>query len=63
VSINRSAERIHAVHPNVPQDQIESHVCGGLESCAANTHSEDQREALDHLTGAWLADYAQVSGR
>ena len=35
LSIEQSVERIHAAHPDVPRDQIESHVCGWLESCAA----------------------------
>ena len=34
LSIEQSVERIHAAHPDVPRDQIESHVCGWLESCA-----------------------------
>lgn len=30
-SIEQSVERIHALHPDVPRDQTESHVCGWLE--------------------------------
>jgi hypothetical protein len=63
VSIKQSVDRIHAGHPNVPQDQIESHVCGWLEGCAPNTYSEHQLESLDHLTGPWLTDDVQVSAR
>jgi hypothetical protein len=41
----------------VPRDQIESHLCGWLESCAPDSYSERQLEELDRLTGPWLADY------
>ena len=61
LSIEQSVERIHAAHPDVPQDQIESHVCGWLESCAPASYSERQLEALDRLTGPWLADYERKS--
>ena len=42
LSIEQSVERIHAAHPDVPRDQIESHVCGWLESCAPDSYSERQ---------------------
>ena len=61
LSIEQSVERIHAAHPDVPQDQIESHVCGWLESCAPASYSERQLEELDRLTGPWLADYERKS--
>ena len=61
LSIEQSVERIHAAHPDVPRDQIESHVCGWLESCAPDSYSERQLEELDRLTGPWLADYERKS--
>ena len=61
LSIEQSVERIHAAHPDVPRDQIESHVCGWLESCAPDSYSERQLEEIDRLTGPWLADYEHKS--
>ncbi|HKN46132.1 MAG TPA: hypothetical protein VJW23_19650 [Propionibacteriaceae bacterium] len=61
LSIEQSVERIRAAHPDVPRDQIESHVCGWLESCAPDSYSERQLEELDRLTGPWLADYERKS--
>ena len=50
LSIEQSVERIHAAHPDVPRDQIESHLCGWLESCAPNSYSERQLEELDRTS-------------
>jgi len=56
LSIEQSAERIHAGHPGVPCDLIETHVLGWLESCAPATCSERQLEELDRLIEPWLDD-------
>ena len=40
LSIQQSAERIHAGHTDIPLDQIEIHVVGWLESCAPESCSE-----------------------
>ena len=61
LSIEQSAERIHAEHPGVPRDLIETHVLGWLESCAPATYSERQLEELDRLIEPWLDDYERTS--
>ena len=49
LSIEESAERLHADHPDIPRDLIEDHVFGWLESCAPESYSEQQMEAFDRL--------------
>jgi hypothetical protein len=61
LSIERSAKRIHAGHPDMPLDQIEMHVVGWLESCAPKSYSERQLEELDRLIEPWLNDYQSTS--
>ena len=61
LSIEQSAERIHAGHPGVPRDLIETHVLGWLESCAPASYSERQLEELDRLIEPWLNDYERTS--
>jgi len=61
LSIEQSAERIHAEHPGVPRDLIETHVVGWLESCAPESCSECQIEELDRLIEPWLDDYERRS--
>ena len=61
LSIEQSAERIHAEHPGVPRDLIETHVLGWLESCAPEAYSERQLEELDRLIKPWLDDYERTS--
>ena len=61
LSIEQSAERIHAEHPDVPRDLIEIHVVGWLESFAPESYSERQLERLDRLTEPWLDDYERKS--
>ena len=61
LSIEESAERIHAANPDVPRDQIEERVVGWLENCAPEGYSESQLEELDRLTEQWLGDYARAS--
>jgi hypothetical protein len=53
LSIEQSAERIHAGHPGMPGDLIETHVLGWLESCAPASYSERQLEKLDRLIESW----------
>ena len=57
LSIEQSAERIHAGHPDVACDVIETHVLGWLESCTPEAYSERQLEELDRLIEPWLDDY------
>ena len=60
-SIAQSVERIHAGHPGVACDLIETHVLGWLESCAPESCSERQLEELDRLIEPWLDDYERMS--
>ena len=61
LSIEQSAERIHAEHPGVPRDLIETHVLGWLEGCAPESYSERQLEELDRLIEPWPDDYERKS--
>lgn len=61
LSIEQSAEPIHAEHPDVPRDWIETHVVGWLEGFAPESYSERQLEELDRLTEQWLDDYDRKS--
>jgi hypothetical protein len=61
LSIEQSAERIHAEHPDVSRDLIETHVVGWLESCAPATYSKSQIEELDQIIEPWLDDYERTS--
>ena len=45
LSIEQSAERIHAEHPGIPRDLIETHVLGWLENCAPTTPSASSRNS------------------
>jgi hypothetical protein len=60
-SIAQSAERIHAGHPGVACELIETHVLGWLESCVPESCSERQLEELDRLIEPWLDDYERTS--
>jgi len=60
LSIEQSAERIHAGHPDVACDVIETHVLGWLESCTPEAYSERQLEELDRLIEPWLDDYERT---
>ena len=57
LSIEESAERLHADHPDIPRDLIEEHVFGWLENCAPESYSEQQMEEFDRLMQPWLEDY------
>jgi hypothetical protein len=57
LSLEQSAERIHAEHPDVPRELIETHVVGWLESFAPESYSERQLEGLDRIAEEWLDDY------
>src|ERR1700731_3543600 len=57
LSIEQSAKRIHAGHPDLACDVIETHVLGWLESCTPEACSERQLEELDRLIEPWLDDY------
>ena len=61
LSIEQSAERIHAEHLGVPRYLIETHVLGWLENYAPESYSERQLEELDRLIEPWLDDYERTS--
>jgi len=61
LSIGQSAQRIHAGHPAVARELIETHVVGWLESCVPASCSEHQLEELDRLIEPWLDDYERRS--
>ena len=61
LSIEQSAERIHAERPGLPRYLIETHVLGWLENCAPESYSERQLEELDRLIEPWLDDYERTS--
>ena len=61
LSIEQSADRIHAGHPGVACELIETHVLGWLESCVPKSCSEHQLEELDRLIEPWLDDYERTS--
>ena len=61
LSIEQSAERIHAEHPGVSRDVIETHVLGWLENYAPESGSEHELEELDRLIEPWLEDYERTS--
>jgi hypothetical protein len=61
LSIEQSAERIHAEHPGVARCLIEPHALGCLESCAPESYSKRQLEELDRLIEPWLEDYERTS--
>ena len=46
LSIGQSAARIHAGHPDMPRELIETHVVGWLQSCVPEAYSERQLEEL-----------------
>jgi hypothetical protein len=49
LSIEQSVARIHAGHPEVACELIETHLLGWLESCAPESCSEHQLGELDRL--------------
>jgi hypothetical protein len=50
-------ERLHAEHPDMPRDLIETHVFGWLENCAPESYTDEQMEEFDQLMEPWLEDY------
>ena len=61
ISIEQSVARIHAGHPGVACEMIETHLLGRLESWAPESCSEHQLEELDRLIEPWLDDYERTS--
>jgi len=61
ISIEQSVARIHAGHPGVACEMIETHLLGRLESWAPESCSEHQLDELDRLIEPWLDDYERTS--
>ena len=57
LSIEQSAERIHAEHPDMPRELIETSLCNWLENCVPESFSERQFEELDRLIEPWIRDH------
>jgi hypothetical protein len=60
LSIEQSVARIHAGHPGVARELIDTHVLAWLESCAPESYSEHQLDELDRLIEPWLEDYERT---
>jgi hypothetical protein len=56
LSIEQSAERIHAEHPDRPRELIEISLCSWFECCVPESDSERQINELDRLFGPWIRD-------
>lgn len=61
LSIERSAERIHAEHPDRPRDLIEISLCSWFEHRVPESGPEDQSNELDRLFGPWIRDRKRKS--
>ena len=56
LSIEQSAERIHAEHPDRPRELIEISLCSWFEHHAPRSSPERQINELDRLFGPWIRD-------
>jgi hypothetical protein len=61
LSIEQSAERIEAEHPDTPRELIENSLCNWLENCVPESFSERQIAELDLLVGPWIRDHERKS--
>ena len=61
LSIEQSAERIHAGHPDRPRELIEISLCSWFEHRVAESGSERQINELDRLFGPWIRDRERKS--
>lgn len=61
LSIEQSAERIHAEHPDRPRELIEISLCSWFEHRVPESGSEHQINELDRLFGAWIRDRERKS--
>jgi len=61
LSIEQSAERIHAEHPDRPRDLIEISLCSWFEHRVPESGSEHQINELDRLFGPWIRDRERKS--
>jgi hypothetical protein len=61
LSIEQSAARIHAEHPDRPRELIEISLCSWFEHRAPESGSEDQSNELDRIFGPWIRDRKRKS--
>ena len=61
LSIEQSAERIHAEHPDRPRELIEISLCSWFEHRVPESGSERQINELDRLFGPWIRDRERKS--
>lgn len=58
LSIAQSAKRIHAIHPDLPLDVIESKVISWLEmEFTPEGYSPEELDKLDRLTEKWVDEH------
>ena len=57
LSIEQSAARLHAEHPDISRDLIETRMFGWLENCAPESYTDEQMEEFDEHIQPWLEDY------
>lgn len=58
LSITESVQRIHTHYPELPLEEIETHLITWLEmEFAPPTYSEKQLDELDRLTEKWIDDH------
>src|SRR5215471_15987323 len=63
LSIEQSAERIHAEHPDRPRELIETSLCSWFEHRLAESGSERQINELDSLFGPRIRDRERKSAK
>ena len=61
LSIEQSAERIHAEHPDRPRELIEISLCSWFEHRVPESGPERQINELDRLFGPWIRDRERKS--
>ncbi len=61
LSIEQSAERIRAEHPDRPRELIEISLCSWLDHRVPESGSERQINELDRLFGPWIRDRERKS--
>lgn len=61
LSIEQSAERIHAEHPDTPRELIELSLCSWFGHCVPESSSERQINELDRLFEPWIRRREQKS--
>jgi len=61
LSIEQSAQRIEAEHPDMPRELIDNSLCNWLDNCVPKSFSERQIAELGRLVGPWICDHERKS--